>query len=178
MSNNENPMRKIRIEKITFNVGAGKDQKVLEKGVKLIKHLTGEAPIKTITEKRIQAWGLRAGLPVGCKLTIRNQDKIKELLPRLLEAKDKVLSKKTFDNRGNFSFGIPEYIDVAGAKYDPDIGIMGFEVAITMARPGYRIKTRKLFPRKIHHNHSISQEEAIDFMKKNYTIQLKEEIEE
>jgi large subunit ribosomal protein L5 len=178
MTDTEHPMRAIRIEKVTFNVGAGKDQKLLDKSVKLIEQLTGKKPVLRITQKRIQAWGIRPGLPVGCKLTIRDQEKISELLPRLLEAKERVLRLKMFDELGNLSFGIPEYIDIQDAKYDPDIGIIGLQISVTLVRPGFRIKNRRLQSKSIHHNHAISRKEAIDFMKKHYNIQIQEEIDE
>ena len=55
-----NPMKEIRIEKLTLNIGAGKDVELLKKGVKLIKHITGIEPVKTITQKRIPAlWWFR-----------------------------------------------------------------------------------------------------------------------
>lgn len=178
MAEQEHPMRAIRVEKITFNIGAGKDQKLLDKGIKLIEHLTGKKPVTRITQKRIQAWGIRPGLPVGCKLTIRDQDEISKLLPRLLEAKEKILRLKMFDNLGNLSFGIPEYIDIQGAEYDPDIGIIGLQISVTLVRPGFRIKNRRLQQKSIHHNHSIARTEAIDYMKKHYAIQIQEEIDE
>ena len=64
-----NPMKKVRIEKITLNIGSGKDTSKLDKGILLIKTITGIAPVKTITKKRIPSWGLRPGLPIGAKLT-------------------------------------------------------------------------------------------------------------
>ena len=56
-----NPMKQISIEKVTLNIGAGKDQTKLEKGMKLINSITGSKPVKTFTKKRIQEWGLRPG---------------------------------------------------------------------------------------------------------------------
>ncbi len=178
MEAKENPMRDIRIEKLTLNVGAGKDAKVLEKGTMLLKALTGIDPVRTKTNKRLQAWGLRPGLPVGCKLTIRDKEMIKDLLPRLLDAKDKMLRQKMFDEMGNISFGIPECIDITDYKYDPDIGIMGLQVSVTLVRPGYRITRRRLHSSKIKESHHIKRTDAIDFMKKNYNVKILEEVEE
>ena len=81
-----NEMKNIKIEKITLNIGAGKDQSKLEKGIKLLKMLTGIVPIKTTSTKRIPGWGLRIGLPIGCKLTLRKKA-AREILKRLLESK-------------------------------------------------------------------------------------------
>ena len=169
-----NQMRTIKIEKVTLNVGAGKDQTRLEKGLALLNTIANATPIKTITNKRIQEWGLRPGLPIGCKLTLR-KDKASKLLPRLLDAIENKLSEKQFDNNGNIAFGIHEYIEIPGVKYDPKIGIMGLEVCITLERPGYRIKRRKLLMRKVPTRHRISKQEAIEFMTKHFNTAIGEE---
>ena len=168
-----NPMRTIRLEKLTLNIGAGKDQNRLDKARILLKNITGIEPVKTITKKRIPNWGLRPGLPIGCKLTLRNQAAIL-LLSRLLAAKDKTLRDSQFDNSGNIAFGIFEYIDIPKVKYDPKVGIMGLQVCVTLGRPGFRIKRRLLRKGKISKKHTISKQEAIDFMKKEFEISIGE----
>lgn len=165
-----NAMREVRIEKITLNIGAGKSPERLEKGVKLLHAITGAPPVKTFTSKRIPNWGLRPGLPIGCKLTLRKQRAV-ELLQKLLAAKDNRLSTKQFDAEGNVAFGIHEYIDIPGVSYDPEVGIMGLEVCITLERPGFRIKRRKIAKRKLK-AHKITREEAISFMKKTYNVEV------
>lgn len=167
-------MKGIRIEKITLNIGAGKDGNKLEKGIKLLKNITGIEPIKTRTNKRIPGWGLRPGLPIGCKITLR-KEKAKEVLNRLLEAKSYILKGSQFDKNGNIAFGVHEYIDIKGAKYDPEIGIMGLEVCVTLERPGYRVKRRKNLKSKIGNNHKIAKEEAVKFMKTEFDVKLEEE---
>ena len=168
-------MKRIEIEKITLNVGAGKDQKKLEKGVLLLKHMTGIDPVKTVTQKRIPTWGLRPGLPIGCKITIRDKPKIKDLLQRFLKAKNNALIESQFDESGNIAFGIHEYIDIPGVQYNPDVGIMGFQVCITLKRPGFRIRVRKIQKRRIKKNHRISRQAAMDFMKKEFNISAQAE---
>ncbi len=172
-----NSMRTIRIEKVTLNIGSGKDQNRLGKAVALLKHITSLDPIKTKTVKRIASWGLRPGLPIGCKLTLR-KEKYADLLPRLLSSKDNLLSTSNFDDCGNISFGIEEYIDIPEVKYDPDIGLMGLQVSITLERPGFRIKKRKISKRRISRHHAITRQDAISFMKQSFGIKLKEELEE
>ncbi|MBW2973266.1 50S ribosomal protein L5 [Candidatus Woesearchaeota archaeon] len=164
-----NPMQQLRIEKITLNIGAGKDPNKLDKGLLLIKAITGIEPIKTITSKRIPGWGLRPGLPIGCKLTLRKA-KAAEMLKRLLEAKDKKLKDTQFDDQGNISFGIHEYIDIPGVAYDPKIGIMGLQVCVSLERPGFRIKRRRLEQKKIPKKHQIRKEEAVKFMQDNFGV--------
>ena len=168
-----NLMREVKIEKITLNIGAGKDQAKLEKGILLLKSIASITPIKTYTSKRIPEWGLRPGLPIGCKLTIR-KTAAEELLKRLLDAKENKLKKSQFDKEGNMSFGIHEYIDIAGVKYDPQIGIMGLEVCVTLERPGFRIKRRSFKIRKIPSKHKITKEEAIEFIKKKFNVEIED----
>lgn len=169
-----NPNKNLRIEKVTLNFCAGKDQAKLEKGMKLLKHITGISPVKTTTQKRIAAWGLRPGLPIGCKITLR-KEKAREVLRKLLEAKHFNLKESQFDTFGNIAFGIPEYIDVPGVSYLPELGIMGFEVCITLERPGYRIKKRKLQKVNVPIRHRVKKVEAMEFMKNNYKVSIGEE---
>jgi large subunit ribosomal protein L5 len=167
----DNAMKAIRVEKITLNIGAGKNQEKLEKGIKLIKNITGIPPVKTFTKKRIPTWGLRPGLPIGCKLTLRRKKAV-ELLTRVLQAKDNTLEAGQFDEEGNLAFGIPEYIDISGANYDPEIGIMGLEVCVTLERPGFRIKKRRHKKKRIPPSHRIKKEEAIEYMKKEFKVKI------
>lgn len=155
-------MRKIKIAKVTLNIGAGKNEDHLKKGLKLLEKLAPSAPVKTITSKRIPGWGLRPGLAIGCKVTIRHN--AEALLRRLLAAKKMTLSPHNFDTQGNFSFGIPEYIDITGLEYDPDLKILGLEVAVTLERPGFRIKRRKVKTTPVGKEHRISKEDAISFV--------------
>src|SRR3989338_9208256 len=167
-------MKNIKIEKVTLNIGAGSDQARLEKGMVLLNSIAEATPVKTITKKRVQEWGLRPNLPIGCKITLR-KNKAMTMLPRLLDAVDNKLSERQFDENGNIAFGIHEYIDIPDVKYDPKIGIIGLQVCVTLERPGFRIKRRKIMSRKIPSRHRITKQEAIDFMSKNFKIMVGEE---
>ncbi len=158
-----NVMRKIKVEKVTLNIGVGKDENLLKRGLKLLQKLSPLNPVKTTTQKRIPGWGLRPGLIIGCKVTVRKD--AEELLKRLLAAKSNALKENNFDGKGNFSFGVPEYIDIEGLEYDPELKMMGLEVAVTLERPGYRVKKRKIQPKKIGKYHQITKEEAMAFVK-------------
>lgn len=164
-----NPMTQLKLEKLTLNIGTGKDQTKLEKAIMLIKHITGISPVKTITSKRIAAWGLRPGLPIGCKLTLRGELAL-NLIQKLLQAKENKLKLSWFDYNGNISFGINEYIDIPNVKYDTHLGMMGLQVCITLTKPGYRIKIRKLKKKKISKKHQISKNDAINYMKINFRV--------
>lgn len=172
----KNIMKEICIDKITLNIGTGKPGPDLEKAIKLLEILTESKPIETKTNKRNPTWNLRPGLSIGCKVTLRGK-KAEEMLDRLFQAIDKTISPKKFDKNGNFSFGIAEYIDIPGTKYNMDIGIIGLEVAVTLKRPGYRIKDRRMRRRKLPARHRISKKDAMDFVHEKYNVNV-EEVEE
>ena len=169
-----NKMKEIKIEKVTLNIGTGKDQEKLKKALMLLEKLTTVKPIKTVTNKRIATWGLRPGLPIGCKVTVRDQRK-KDIIKRLLSANDNTLSKKQFDNNGNLAFGIDEYINISDTKYIPEVGMMGLEACVTLQRPGFRVKNRRLNKAKVGQKHRIKKEESIAFMKEQFNVEIGEE---
>src|SRR3989338_4314676 len=171
MAKAENSMKKIKITKITLNVGAGKNEEMLKKGVKLLQKISSCKPVETKTNKRIPGWGLRPGLSIGCKVTVR-QD-CEKLLKRLLAAKENTLKNSSFDDQGNFSFGVPEYIDIQGLDYDPELKIMGLEVAVTLQRAGFRIKERRIKCSKVGKNHLITKGEAINFARNKLQAEVR-----
>ena len=162
-------MKTIKIEKVTLNIGTGEPGARLEKAKKLLKTISGMKPVSTVTNKRIPTWKIRPGLEIGCKVTVRGE-KAKELLKNLLQGVGNRLDETKFDDQGNLSFGINEYLDVPGLKYDAEIGIIGFNVAVTLKRAGFRIKIRKMKKKKIPAKHRISKKEAIEFMEKEFDI--------
>ncbi|MFH0868880.1 MAG: 50S ribosomal protein L5 [archaeon] len=172
-SKSENKMKEIKVEKITLNIGSGVEQENAEKAVLLLSKLSGAKVVKTVTQKRIATWKLRPGLPVGAMVTIRGS-KASELLKTLLHAVSFKVRKTSFMKNG-FSFGIREYIEIPGVKYDPKIGIIGLEIAVSLARPGFRVKRRKINYAKIHHSHEISPEEAWVWAQKSLGITAREE---
>ncbi len=166
-------MRTIKLEKVTLNIGTGEPGDKLDKAFKLLKSIAGEQPVKTVTQKRIPTWKIRPGLNIGCKVTLRGE-KAKKMLKRLLQAKNNKLSESNFDNDGNFSFGIKEYLDIPEAKYDADVGIIGLEAAVTLQRPGFRIKRRMVKTKKIPTKHRITKQEAIQFIKTQYETEVEQ----
>lgn len=165
-----NPMKEIRLGGISLNIGTGKDEDRLKRSIKLLQKISCLTPVRTITKKRIPGWDLRPGLVIGCRVTIRKN--ASEMLKRLLAAKKDTLSPKKFDRQGNFSFGIPEYIDIPGLEYDPELKLLGLDVAVTLERPGFRIKKRKLFPKKIGKKHRITKDEAIQFIQTKFNTRI------
>ena len=163
-------MKEAIIEKVTLNIGTGEPGVKLDNAMLLLKNITGTKPIQTLSKKRIPTWKIRPGLPIGCKVTIRNIE-AEKLLKRLLVAKNQTLKKKSF-NQGGVSFGIAEYIEIPKVEYDPKIGIIGLDVAVTLKRKGFRIKHRRIKKKKITEKNLISKEETIQFMTSKFGVDL------
>src|SRR3989338_3672773 len=117
-----NKMREILIEKVTVNIGVGSPGERLDYAKELLSKLTGKKPIETKAKKRNPVFKLRQGLPIGVKVTLRGKPAT-EFLEKALIANKNLLNMRNFDATGNFSFGVKEYIDFPGAKYDPKIGM-------------------------------------------------------
>jgi large subunit ribosomal protein L5 len=166
-----NRMKAIRLEKLTLNIGAGEAGSALEKAKALIEKISGKKIVVTRTSKRT-TFGTPKGRPIGVKVTLRDPDAT-QLLKKLLHAVDNQLSPSCFDAHGNFSFGIHEYINIPGIKYDPDIGILGMDVAVTLERPGFRVTRRMYRPAKVGSSHLITHNDAQEFVQKAFGVTLK-----
>jgi len=166
-----NQMKEIKIEKITLNMGVGEAGGNLKKAMKLLNNISGLKSVETKTKKRIPTWGIRPGLTIGCKVTIRKNTE--SLIKRFLAAKSNTLKESNF-SEGTISFGIPEYIDIPEAQYDAEVGIMGLDVSVTLQRPGYSIKRRAYQKKEIGKKHLISKEDTIKFMQEKFKISIED----
>lgn len=166
----DNPMKAIKLEKVTLNIGAGDSTPALEKGKKLLEKISGKKVVITKTHNR-NTFGMAKARPIGIKVTLRGDD-ARKFLKMALQSVSNKLKAANFDSTGNFSFGIAEYINLPGIKYDPDIGIIGMDVAVTLVRPGYRLSRRMIRPKKIGKSHRIKKEEAIAFAKKQLGVEV------
>jgi len=164
-------MREILVDKVTVNIGVGQPGERLDYAKELLSKLTGKKPVETRAKRREPVFKLRKGLPIGVKVTLRRKE-AEEFLEKALTARKRQISKRNFDKTGNFSFGVPEYIDFPGAKYDPKIGMFGFDVCVTLSRRGGRVGIRKIKRTKVGKNQRISKDEALAFA----TEKLKAEV--
>jgi len=163
-------MKKIKIEKITLNIGCGDDKDKIEKANKLLQILTEKKPVITKSKRR-STFGVPKGKPLGVMVTLRGKD-AEEFLKKAIEGVEKKLKASCFDREGNFNFGIREYIDIPGVKYSHDVGMMGFDVAATLERPGFGIKRRKIQQKQMGKKHKISIEEAREWVKNTFGVEI------
>jgi len=162
----KNVMRNIKIEKVTLNVGCGGDANTIERAKKLLNMLSGRTAIVTLSKRR-STFGITKGKPVGVMTTVRGKA-AEELLKLALTGVDNKLKAQQFANPGTFSFGIHEYIDMANTKYNHEIGMMGFDVVVTLERPGFNVKRRKIKRGKIGQSHKITMEDAMHWVSESF----------
>lgn len=166
-------MRQPRIEKVVVNIGVGEAGERLMKAQKVLEMLTGQKPIVTIARVTNRDLGIREGMPIGCKVTLRREKAI-DFLKKALWIRENRVAEYSFDLEGNLSFGISDYTDFEGMRYDPEIGIFGMDVNVVIQRPGYRLTRRRIMKRKLPRSHRITRREAIDFMRDNFSTEVVE----
>jgi large subunit ribosomal protein L5 len=166
----ENPMREIRIEKVTLNIGCAGDLQKIEKAKKLLQLLTNQKPVVTLSRRR-STFGIAKGKPVGVKVTLRKQ-RAEEFFKKVLQAFENRVKVSQIDSNGNISFGIAEYIELPGVKYLHEIGMLGLDVSVTLERPGYRVKKRRIKKSSIGKKHKINKEEVVNWLKEKYGVEV------
>jgi large subunit ribosomal protein L5 len=135
----KNPMQVPRIEKITVNMGVGEavaDKKLIDNAVGDLQKITGQKPLICKSKKAIATFKLRAGLPIGAKVTLRGA-RMYEFLDRLVtialpRVRDfRGVPSRAFDGRGNYNFGVKEQIIFPEIQYDQVDKIRGMDITIT-----------------------------------------------
>jgi large subunit ribosomal protein L5 len=166
----ENPMLKPKIEKVVVNVSVGQSGAPLERAMTIIQELTGQKPCVRRAKKTIRDFGIRKKEPIACLVTLRKK-KAQSFLRKALQAVDNKISKRSFDEYGNFSFGIREQIEIPGTKYSPELGIIGMDISVALGRPGYRVKRRRRAKAKIGSKHFLTSKEAILFVGNEFNVE-------
>ncbi len=160
-----------QIEKVTVNIGVGEAGERLKKAESVITSLTGRKPVQTLSQTTNKEWGLRKRMPIGCKVTLRGK-KADEFLKQALLTRENKIADYAFDEQGNMSFGIPDHTLFKSQKYDPNIGIFGMDVCITMKKPGYRVKRRRIQRRHIPKRYQVQKEETMKFFSETFNVEV------
>ncbi len=167
-----NPMLKPYLAKVTVNISVGAATDRLGKAIQVLEELTGQKPVPRRAKRTIKDFGIRKGENIAAKVTLRKEKAI-EFLKKALEAIGYRIKASSFDENGNVSFGIREHIMIPGVKYDPEIGVFGMDVAITIERPGYRIIRRRRCKKKhIPRRHRVTREEAMVYLHKEFGVEI------
>lgn len=169
----KNPMKNPHIVKCVVNIGVGKGGEELRKARKVIEMVTGQEPVDTISKITNADLDVREDQPVGTKVTLRGT-KAYEFLKEAFWVKEDMILEDSFDEYGNFSFGISDYTDFKGKSYNPNIGIFGMDISVELARKGQRVKRRVKQPKRIPDKHRLTKQEGIDFVEKAFGVEVLE----
>ncbi len=134
----KNALQVPHLEKIIINAGIGEgahDSKAIDGAIQDLAVITGQKPVITRSKKSIAGFKIRAGMPVGAKVTIR-KDRMYEFLDRMISTalpriRDfRGLSKKSFDGSGNFTLGVDEQLIFPEVDYDTIYKVQGMDITI------------------------------------------------
>jgi len=164
-----NPHRRLRVIKVVINTGVGESGEPRTKAEKVLTMLTHQKPVATRARSTNRDFGTRAGQEIGAKVTLRGPAAA-EFLDRAFEARDRQLDPLSIDRTGSFSFGIADYTDFTGMKYDPEIGIVGLDVCVEMGRAGWRVRDCRLGNRPIPRSVKSSRDETRAFLAERYRL--------
>jgi large subunit ribosomal protein L5 len=138
-----NPMQVPRLEKVVLNMGVGEgvgDSKKVQAAAADLGLIAGQKPVITRARQSIAAFKLREGMPIGAKVTLR-QNRMYEFVDRLVNiALPRVrdfrgLNSKSFDGRGNFSLGLKEHIIFPEINFDQVDEIWGMDIIVCTTAP-------------------------------------------
>ena len=167
----ENPMKRLRVAKVVINISVGKSGEPLQRAMRVLEDITEHKPCQRKAKQSIRNFGISRKEPISCIVTLRGLDAI-TFLKRALEAVNNQVSYSSFDQQGNFAFGIREHIDIPGTTYVPELGIVGMDICVSLEKPGYRVKRRRIKRSNINHRHIITPEEGRSFVKNYLGVEL------
>ncbi len=127
-----------KIKKIILNIGVGEgkeDSKLIDKALEDLTLISGQKAVKTISKKAISGFKIRAGMPLGVKVTLRNKimyeflDRLVNIaFPRIRDFRG--LNLKSFDGNGNFSMGVKEHVIFPEINFDKVDKVRGMDITI------------------------------------------------
>ena len=128
-----------RIEKIVLNMGVGEavaDKKIMDNAIADMSKIAGQKPVVTKARKSVAVFKIRAGYPIGCKVTLRGRrmyeffDRLVNIvMPRIRDFRG--VSAKAFDGQGNYNMGVKEQIIFPEIDYDKIDAIRGMNITIS-----------------------------------------------
>ncbi|MEM0296935.1 MAG: 50S ribosomal protein L5 [Zestosphaera sp.] len=166
-----NPMIKPRLAKVTVNIGVGESGERLKKAERILEMLTGQKPSERKAKRTIKEFGVRKGEPIAVAVTLRRERAL-EFLSKVLDAVGRRVKASSIDDFGNVSIGLKEHIMLPGVKYDPELGIFGMDVCITLEKPGLRVMRRRAKRSRIPYRQRVSKQEAIVFLMKELNVRV------
>ncbi len=156
-------MRALRVQKIVVNIGVGEAGERRTKAEKVLSMITKQKPVATRAKSTNRDLGIREGQELGTKVTLRGETAI-DFLKRALATRESRMDSLSIDKMGNLAFGVPDYTDFPGMKYDPQIGIYGMDVCVEIGRAGWRVRHRTRAARSLGKHNRPSPAETRRFL--------------
>ena len=163
-------MRQPVVEKVVVHMNVGEGGRELQNAEEMVKEITGQQTVRTNAKMSNPEFGIREGDPIGCMVTLRS-DRAEEFLSEALSIVGTV-PRSSFDEFGNFSFGIEEHTDFEDMEYDPEIGIFGMDVTVALARKGKRVERRGKMPRDIPGEQRLNADDSAAFVEKEFEVEI------
>ncbi|KAI5178224.1 large subunit ribosomal protein L11e [Pancytospora epiphaga] len=161
-----NPMRTIRIAKLSINTCVKPKENRLDKAMKVLEQITGQKPFTSKSRLTIRGWGIRRNEKISTSVTVMGK-KAYTLLENALKVKEFELPHGCFSNNGCFGFGISEHIDL-DIKYDPACGIFGLNYFVVLERPGARVARRRRCKSRIGVKQRVNDSDARQWFKDTF----------
>ncbi|MEA1930581.1 50S ribosomal protein L5 [Halohasta litorea] len=164
-------MRTPSIEKVVVHMAVGEGGRELQNAQEILEEIAGQESVQTLAKRTVAEFDIREGDPIGAKTTLRGDD-AHEFLETALPLTE--LSTSQFDDTGNFSFGVAEHTEFPSQEYDPQIGIYGLDVTVTLVRPGYRVAKRDKETRSIPSGHQMTPDDAANYVASTFDVEVTE----
>jgi large subunit ribosomal protein L5 len=164
-------MRTPSIEKVVVHMAVGEGGRELQNAQEILEEIAGQESVQTLAKRTVAEFDIREGDPIGAKTTLRGDD-AHEFLETALPLTE--LSVSQFDDTGNFSFGVAEHTEFPSQEYDPQIGIYGLDVTVTLVRPGYRVAQRDKETRSIPSGHQMTTDDAASYVASTFDVEVTE----
>ncbi len=164
-------MKRISIDKVVVNIGVGEAGERLVKAAQVLEMLTDRKTVQTLSNTTNKDLGIRKEMPIGVKVTLRGEEAL-DFFKRAMWVRQNRIASYSFDHEGNCSFGISDYTDFEGMRYDPQIGIFGLSIAVVFARPGKRVQLRRHARHRIPKRHRTTVEEIQQLLTEEYDVEV------
>merc|ERR1711967_102931 len=169
--NDDNVMRKVKIDKLVINIAVGESGDRLTKAVRVLQQLSDQTPVENTARYTVRTFGIRRNEKIACHVTVRGQ-KAMDLIERGLKITDYEISAKHFSESGNFGFGVNEHIDL-GLKYDPATGIYGMDFYVVLRRAGFRVSKKKYKKGRVGNFQVVNKEDAMEWVRQTFNAEIK-----
>merc|ERR1711912_58239 len=169
--NDDNVMRKVKIDKLVINIAVGESGDRLTKAVRVLQRLSDQTPVENTARYTVRTFGIRRNEKIACHVTVRGQ-KAMDLIERGLKITDYEISAKHFSENGNFGFGVNEHIDL-GLKYDPATGIYGMDFYVVLKRAAFRIAKKKYKRGRVGNFQVVNKEDAMEWVRQTFNAEIR-----